>query len=188
MGLASNNPDGYKSSSVVAAALPIHRNMGRHDLDDIEDGLAWLKSQPWIDPDRIGIWGWSYGGYMTSYALTHSTSFKLGIAGAPVTDWHNYDTIYTERYMGLPSNNPDGYKSSSVLTAAGNLHGRLLLLHGTTDDNVHLTNTLQFAHALQTAGKQFDMMLYPKSRHGVTDPLQVRHLRELMTRFVLENL
>jgi dipeptidyl aminopeptidase/acylaminoacyl peptidase len=176
------------STKGISAAFPIHRKMGQHELEDIEDGLAWLKSQPWIDPDRIGIWGWSYGGYMTSYALTHSRSFKIGIAGAPVTDWHNYDTIYTERYMGLPSNNPDGYKSSSVLTAAANLHGRLLLLHGTTDDNVHLTNTLQFAHALQMAGKQFDLMLYPKSRHGVTDPLQVRHMRELMTRFVLNNL
>ncbi len=90
--------------------------------------------------------------------------------------------------MGLPSNNPDGYKSSSVVAAASNLHGRLLLLHGTTDDNVHLTNTLQFAYALQKAGKQFDMMLYPQSRHGVTDPLQVRHLRELMMNFILQNL
>jgi dipeptidyl-peptidase-4 len=176
------------STKGIAGAHPIHRNMGQHELEDIEDGLTWLKSQPWIDPERIGIWGWSYGGYMTSYALTHSKSFKLGIAGAPVTDWRNYDTIYTERYMGLPSNNPDGYKSSSVLSAAANLHGRLLLLHGTTDDNVHLTNTIQFAHALQKAGKQFDLMLYPKSRHGVSDPTQVRHLRELMTRFVVENL
>ncbi len=176
------------STKGIAAAYPIHRNMGQHELEDIEDGLTWLKSQPWIDAGRIGIWGWSYGGYMTSYALTHSKSFKLGIAGAPVTDWANYDTIYTERYMGLPTNNPDGYKSSSVITAAANLHGRLLLLHGTTDDNVHLTNTLQFAHALQKAGKQFELMLYPKSRHGVTDPQQVRHMRELMTRFILENL
>jgi dipeptidyl-peptidase-4 len=176
------------STKGIAAALPIHHSVGQHELEDIEDGLAWLKGQPWVDGDRIGIWGWSYGGYMTSYALTHSNAFKIGIAGAPVTDWRNYDSIYTERYMGLPQSNPDGYQSSSPVAAAANLHGRLLLLHGTVDDNVHLTNTVQFAGALQRAGKQFELMLYPKSRHGVTDPQQLRHLRELMTAFIERNL
>jgi dipeptidyl aminopeptidase/acylaminoacyl peptidase len=176
------------STKGIAAALRIHRNLGQYELEDIEDGLAWLKRQPWVDHERIGIWGWSYGGYMTCYALTHSKEFKLGIAGAPVTDWRNYDTIYTERYMGLPENNEQGYKTSSAVEAAANLHGRLLLIHGTVDDNVHLSNTIQLAGALQRAGKQFDLMLYPKSRHGVTDPHQVRHMRELMTRFIRQNL
>lgn len=172
----------------AADAWPIHRNLGRHELMDIEDGVAWLKSQPWIDGDRIGIWGWSYGGYMTAYALTHSKSFRLGISGAPVTDWRNYDTIYTERYMGLPSNNPDGYRESSVVEAAENLHGHLLLIHGSMDDNVHLTNTMQLVYRLQQLNKPFDLMVYPKSRHGVTDTQLNRHLRELMTRTVLEKL
>ena len=169
-------------------AWPIHRQMGKQELADIEDGLKWLKSKPWIDGRRIGIWGWSYGGYMTAYALTHSTSFKAGIAGAPVTDWRNYDAIYTERYMGLPEKNKSGYQVSSVVAAAKNLSGRLLLIHGTQDDNVHLSNTLQLVYALQNAGKRFDLMVYPKNRHGIGRPNQFRHLRKLMTRFVLEEL
>ena len=97
-----------RSSSMrgVRAAWPIHRDLGTRELADIEDGLKWLKQNSWIDPDRIGIWGWSYGGYMTGFALTHSKTFKAGISGAPVTDWRNYDAIYTERYMGLPQDNP----------------------------------------------------------------------------------
>jgi dipeptidyl-peptidase-4 len=179
-----------RSASTKGAryAWKSHRNLGREELKDIEDGLSWLKQHPWIDADRIGIWGWSYGGYMTSYALTHSSSFKVGIAGAPVTDWRNYDAIYTERYMGLPQRNPSGYRESSAVAAADRLSGRLLLIHGAMDDNVHISNTLQLAYALQNAGKQFDIMLYPRNRHGITDPSQSRHLRELMTRFIVENL
>lgn len=156
---------------------------------DIEKGVDWLKQQPWVDSDRLGIWGWSYGGYMTAFALTHSQSFKMGISGAPVTDWKNYDSIYTERYMGLPQSNPEGYKSASVLdNNAENLHGKLLLIHGTIDDNVHLNNTIQFVKELQDAGKQFELMLYPSNRHSVRDPKQSAHLRKLMTDFVLKNL
>jgi dipeptidyl-peptidase-4 len=176
------------SNKGIESAWPLYRNFGELELRDWEDGLAWLKRQPYVDGTRIGLWGWSYGGFMTCYALTHSTSFKMGIAGAPVTDWRNYDTIYTERYMGTPQNNPDGYKKSSPVPAAENLHGKLLLIHGTIDDNVHLQNTIQFIYALQKAGKQFQLMLYPKSRHGVTDPLLVKHLRTMMTNFILENL
>ena len=172
----------------VKAAWPIHGKLGELELADIEAGVAWLKKQPWVDSKRIGIWGWSYGGYMTAYALTHSKSFRAGIAGAPVTDWKNYDAIYTERYMRLPQTNPEGYRSSSVISASKNLHGRLLVIHGTQDDNVHPANTLQFVLELQKAGKSFDLMLYPKNRHGVRQPEQSRHLRKLMTEFVLENL
>ena len=172
----------------AADAWPIHRNLGENELRDIEDGLDWLTQQPWIDGDRIGIWGWSYGGYMSAYALTHSKRFRLGIAGAPVTDWRNYDTIYTERYMGLPQTNPEGYRSSSVNEAAADLHGHLLLIHGSMDDNVHLTNTLQLVFELQKHNKSFDLMIYPKSRHGVSEPRLNRHLRALMTRTILEKL
>ena len=165
-----------------------HRDLGRNELADIESSVDWLKQQPWVDGERIGIWGWSYGGYMTAYAMTHSKLFKMGISGAPVTDWRNYDAIYTERLMGLPQDNPEGYESSSVLNSAKDLHGKLLLIHGTMDDNVHISNTMQFIYELQKANKQFDLMVYPKNRHAVRADDQVGHLRRLMTEFVLENL
>ena len=176
------------SGKGAQSTWPAYRKLGETELRDLEDGLDWLKNQPWVDSSRIGLWGWSYGGYMTSYALTHSSRFKIGIAGAPVTDWRLYDTIYTERYMGTPQGNPEGYDKSSVLKAAGNLRGKLLLLHGTIDDNVHLQNTMQLIHELQKADKQFELMLFPGSRHGVRSPQQVWHLRQLMTRFILDNL
>ncbi|MDF1661942.1 MAG: DPP IV N-terminal domain-containing protein, partial [Planctomycetota bacterium] len=178
----SANPTGIKNT------WPIYRDMGSKELADIEDGLNFLGKKGFVDMKRIGIWGWSYGGYMTSYALTHSKMFKMGIAGAPVTDWRNYDAIYTERYMGLPQDNAEGYRSSSVVKAAGKLSGSLLLIHGSIDDNVHLSNTLQLAEALQKAGKHFEMMVYPRNRHGISRPGQSRHLRELMTRFIRKNL
>ncbi|MFQ5747824.1 MAG: alpha/beta hydrolase family protein, partial [Planctomycetota bacterium] len=140
------------------------------------------------DPSRIGIWGWSYGGFMTTYALTHSDRFRMGIAGGPVTDWHNYDTIYTERYMDTPEHNKEGYEASSVVRAAANLHGALLLIHGTMDENVHMANTLQLAEALEKAEKPFDLMLYPRNRHGIVQPAQREHLYRTMTRFILEHL
>jgi dipeptidyl-peptidase-4 len=104
---------------------------------------------------------------MTSYALTHSKRFKAGVAVAPVTDWHAYDSIYTERYMGLPKDNPEGYKSGSVQAAAANLSGHLLVIHGTSDDNVHLQNTMQLAQAFINSGKQFELLLFPRKTHGI---------------------
>jgi dipeptidyl-peptidase-4 len=176
------------SGKGIASAWPVYRNFGELELRDIEDGLGWLKDQPYIDGARIGMHGWSYGGYLTSYALTHSTSFVMGIAGGTVSDWRNYDTIYTERYMGLPSDNEEGYKKSSPRWAAANLHGTLLLLHGLTDDNVHVANTIQLAYELQKAQKPFELMLYPRSRHGVADPALVKHMRRLMFDFVVRQL
>jgi len=110
--------------------------------------------------------------------------WSAGISGGTVADWHDYDSIYTERYMLMPQNNPDGYQNSSPRFAAKNLHGDLLLLHGTIDDNVHLQNTVQFMYELQKAGKPFRLMVYPKSRHGVTDPLLVTHMRTTMMQFI----
>ena len=176
------------SGKGMDATWPVYKNFGELELRDLEDGLTWLKSQPYIDGSRIGIWGWSYGGFMTSYALTHSQSFKIGISGGTVADWRDYDSIYTERYMQTPQNNPEGYKKSSPVNAAKNLHGKLLLIHGATDDNVHMQNTMQFIYELQKAGKQFQLMLYPKSRHGVTDPLLLKHMRQMMLDFILTNL
>jgi dipeptidyl-peptidase-4 len=166
----------------------VYKNFGELELRDLEDGITWLKSQPYVDGSRIGLWGWSYGGFMTSYALTHSQSFKMGISGGTVSDWRNYDSIYTERYMQTPQNNLEGYKKSSPVNFAKDLHGKLLLIHGAIDDNVHVQNTVQFVYELQKSGKQFQLMLYPKSRHGVTDPLLVKHMRQMMTEFVLANL
>ena len=176
------------SSKGVESSWPVYKNFGELELRDIEDGLTWLKSQPYVDGSRIGIWGWSYGGFMTSYALTHSKSFKVGIAGGTVSDWRDYDTIYTERYMATPQNNPEGYKKSSPVHAAKDLSGKLLLIHGTIDDNVHMQNTIQFVYELQKAGKQFQLMVYPKSRHGVTDPLLLKHMRQMMTDYIVKNL
>ena len=166
----------------------LYKNFGETELKDLEEGVSYLKSLPFVDGSRIGISGWSFGGYMTAYALTHSKNFKIGIAGGTVSDWSLYDSIYTERYMGTPQTNPEGYKKSSVLTAAKDLSGKLLLVHGAIDDNVHLQNTMQLVYELQKAGKQFDLMLYPTARHGVTNPLQVKHMRQMMTDFILKNL
>jgi len=144
-----------------------YRQLGVQELRDLEDALDWLAAKPFVDMSRVGMGGHSYGGFLTAYAMTHSKRFAAGIAGAPVTDWRNYDTIYTERYMSTPKDNPDGYKKTSVVEAAKNLHGRLLLIHGARDDNVHLANTLQLAGALQQADKTFEMMIYPPNRHGI---------------------
>jgi dipeptidyl-peptidase-4 len=180
--------DNRSASGSAQAAWTAYKRLGEGELQDIEDGISWLKQQPWIDSSRIGLSGWSYGGFMTSYALTHSSSFSMGIAGGSVTDWRNYDSVYTERYMQVPQNNPDGYSRTAPIRAADRLHGELLLLHGAIDDNVHVQNTIQFAYALQKAGRPFQLMLYPKSRHGVTDPLLVRHMRQVMLDFTLRTL
>lgn len=167
---------------------PIYKRMYELELRDIEDGLDYLKSLGYVDGSRIGIHGWSYGGSMTSYALTHSRSFKIGIAGGTGTDWRNYDSIYTERYMMTPQNNNDGYNRTSIVKSAANLTGKLMLIHGAIDDNVHLQNTMQFAFELQKAGKQFDLMIYPTARHGIANPQQVKHWYTMMTEFILKNL
>jgi dipeptidyl-peptidase-4 len=176
------------SNKGVETAWPLYGNFGELELRDLEDGISWLKSQPYVDGARIGIWGWSFGGYVTAYALTHSKTFKLGIAGAPVTDWRLYDSIYTERFMKTPQRNPEGYDRSSVIKAASNLHGKLLLIHGTIDDNVHMQNTIKLAYELQKAGKQFQLMTYATQRHGFRDPLLIKHMRTLMTDFITANL
>jgi dipeptidyl-peptidase 4 len=144
-----------------------YKQLGVSELADIETAIKWLTANPWADAERVGISGWSYGGFMTAFAMTHSTLFSAGIAGGTVTDWRDYDTIYTERYMLTPEENPEGYDKTSVVKAAKDLHGRLLLVHGVMDDNVHAQNAWRFVRALQSAGKEFEMMFYPGARHGV---------------------
>jgi dipeptidyl-peptidase 4 len=163
-----------------------YQRLGQTELEDIEDGLKWLIANEAADPARIGIAGHSYGGYMAAYALTHSTMFKCGIAGAPVTDWRNYDTVYTERYMRTPQNNPTGYDISCVWNAAEKMSGRLLIAHGIMDENVHYANTAQFMRELQRHKKMFDLMLFPKDRHGFLEG--GKHWRELQRQFIRERL
>ncbi len=176
------------SGKGAVSTWPVYQRFGELELRDLEDGLDWLAAQPYVDAERIGIEGWSYGGFMVSYALTHSRRWSMGIAGGSVTDWRDYDTIYTERYMRTPQNNAEGYRRSSPRFRAADLHGALLLVHGSMDENVHMQNTLQFAYALQQAGKPFDMMIYPKSRHRLGSPDLEHHRRAMMLDFVLEHL
>jgi len=173
------------SGKGVESQWPVYGRLGELELQDLEDGVAWLKKLPYVDATRMVLSGWSYGGFMTAYAMTHSHSWSAGIVGAPVTDWRDYDTVYTERLMKLPKNNTDGYQRTAPRFAADKLQGRLLLLHGTMDDNVHIQNSIQFAYELQKAGKPFEMMVYPKSRHGIGDGRLNTHLRQLMFDFVM---
>ena len=162
-----------------------YKQLGVRELQDLEDAIDHICEKFSGDPERVAIDGWSYGGFMAAYALTHSDKFAVGIAGAGVHDWRLYDTIYTERYMSTPQLNPEGYDATSVIKAADNLDGHLVILHGARDDNVHLQNTMQLIYALQQAGKDdFELMLYPRSRHGVRGS----HHRRLIWRALQEHL
>jgi dipeptidyl-peptidase-4 len=159
----------------------IRHQFGGVELRDQMAALNSLYSQyPQLDRDRTGMWGWSNGASMTLYTLTHSTAFKAGIAVAPVTSWRNYDSIYTERYMGLPKDDPQGYGDSDLAKAAKDLHGALLLVHGTSDDNVHFQNSIQVINAFINADKQFRLMVYPNKTHGIAGPAARTHLFEMM--------
>ncbi len=165
-----------------------YKQLGVQELADLEDAIDWLCGHPWANRKRVGITGYSYGGFMSAFALTHSAKFALGIAGGGVYDWAMYDTIYTERYMSTPERNPDGYAATSVLKAAANLKGHLVLHHGTGDDNVHMQNVIQLAYALQKAGKPFEIMLYPESAHGIGDRDQSWFARQMEWRAIREYL
>lgn len=166
----------------------IVKRLGEAETPDFVSAARWLKKQSWVDPDRVGVWGWSYGGWMTLNLMTRSKEFKAGIAGAPVVDWRYYDTKWTEGPMRTPQENPEGYASTSLLPRAKDLHGRVLIIYGTYDDNVHPYNTLAFTNALIAAGKKFDMMAYPMRKHGVTDAAGAMHLQRLMIDFWKANL
>ena len=166
----------------------IKHHFGETELKDQLAALDQALQQfPQLDSSRMGWWGWSYGGYMTLYALTHSDRFKAGIAGGPVTDWTDYDTIYTERYMGLPKDNPDGYKNSSPVNAAAKLHGDIMLIHGTGDDNVHLQNTMHMVQALIAAQKQYTLVVYPRMTHGITGKARI-HLNHTIVDYFRKEL
>jgi dipeptidyl-peptidase-4 len=146
----------------------MHRNLGKWEMRDVSSAADWLRTKPFIAPDKVGIVGGSYGGYTTMMALTQAAGkFNYGQAGSSVTDWKLYDSVYTERFMDTPSENPEGYKSGAVLTYVDRYKGGLRITHGTIDDNVHLQNSLQVIDWLTTHNKPFEMMLYPGSRHGL---------------------
>jgi dipeptidyl-peptidase-4 len=170
------------SGKGVSSTWTAYRQLGVQELADVETAIGWLTKQPFVDAKRIGMTGHSFGGFLTSYAMTHSKLFAAGVAGAPVTDWHNYDAFYTERYMNTPQENPEGYKKTSVVAAAANLHGRLLLIHGIMDDNVHVQNTLQLVRSLQRADKDFELMIYPTDRHGIRGQHYQRFILDFMQR------
>ena len=160
------------------------------ELEDQLAGVKYLKSLPYVDASRIGIWGWSYGAYMTLYGMcTAPDVFKAGVAVAPVSDWRLYDTIYTERYMGRPQDNPNGYANSSPVNQAANLKGKLMLAHGTGDDNVHFSNTSEMINALIAAGRYpDDVMILPGRGHSMGDHAARVQLFERITNFFLNNL
>lgn len=172
-----------------AFETPLFRQLGKQELEDQRAGAAYLRSLPFVDPGRIGIWGWSYGGHMTLHAMFEAgDDFKVGFAGGPVTDWGFYDSIYTERYMGLPRDNPQGYRSSSPIEHADQLTGKLLIAHGTGDDNVHFANTLALVDKLLALRKYVEVLPLPGRGHGASDPAAQTVLFNRVTRFFLDNL
>jgi dipeptidyl-peptidase-4 len=164
-------------------------HLGMKESQDQIDAAKWIGRQSWGDPARIGIWGWSYGGYLSSLTAGRGGDvFKAAIVVSPVTDWRLYDSIYTERFMWTPQQNPVGYREGSSLRYVDGVKARLLLVHGTGDDNVHPQNTIQLANALEAANKPFYMILYPNRTHSISGGNTSIHLFGSLTRFVLENL
>jgi dipeptidyl-peptidase-4 len=152
----------------VAFESALYRRMGAVEVEDQVSGVEFLRTLPYVDPERIGIFGWSYGGYMALMgAMQAPKAFAAAVAGAPVTDWRLYDTHYTERYLQTPQANPDGYAASSVLTHASKLASPLLIVHGMADDNVLFAHSTTLFKALQDLGKPFDVMTYPGGKHGL---------------------
>jgi dipeptidyl-peptidase-4 len=164
--------------------------LGKYETLDQIEAAKYVGSLPYVDKDRIGMWGWSFGGYMTLSCLTMGADyFKMGVAVAPVTNWKYYDNIYTERFMQTPKENPGGYESNSPINHASGLKGKLLIVHGMADDNVHTQNTYDFITALTAANKQFEMQLYPNSNHGIyTGTNTTYHLYTRLAEFIVKNL
>ena len=167
----------------------IYKNLGKYEVADQIAAAEKISKFKYIDADRIGIWGWSYGGYMSSLALARGNDvFDLAIAVAPVTSWRYYDTIYTERYMQTPQLNPEGYNEGAPLNHAEKIKGDYLLVHGTADDNVHFQNAVEMAAALQNNGIAFESMYYPDKAHGIGGGATRKHLYEMLSSFIFENL
>lgn len=157
----------------------MHRNLGKWETHDYIEAVKWLREKPFIDPERIGISGSSYGGYMTLMALTAGADyFTHGQAGSAVTDWKLYDTVYTERYMDTPEENPEGYEQASVMTHIGNYKGYVKITHGDMDDNVHMQNIITLISKMQDLNQDFELMIYPGGRHGWGGPKRAHSTRQ----------
>ncbi len=166
-----------------------YRQLGKYETMDQIEAAKWLASQSYVDGSRIGIWGWSYGGYMSSLCLFKGAEhFKTAVAVAPVSNWRYYDNIYTERYMGLPQDNADGYDQNSPINHTDKMKGNYLLIHGTADDNVHFQNAVEMVDALIESDKQFDFYIYPDRNHGIYGGNARFHLFTKITNFLTENL
>ncbi len=168
-----------------------YRDLGRMECEDAIEAARWLGKQSWVDKDRIGIWGWSFGGYLSTLSLLKGNDvFKMAIAVAPVMNWRYYDNIYTERFLGLPKDNAKGYDDNSPLNFADRLKGNYLLIHGTGDDNVHFQNSAEMVEKLEEAGKQFEFRIYPNKNHSIYDNTGNTRLNlyQLMTDFILRKL
>ncbi len=166
-----------------------YKELGKYELQDLVTAAKFFTTLPFVDRERMGIWGWSYGGYMAALAMTKAGGvFRTGIAVAPVTNWRFYDTIYTERFLQTPQLNPSGYDDNSPLTHAAHLQGNFLMIHGTGDDNVHFQNSVQFENALIHAGKQFRSFYYPDKHHGIQGSKTRQHLYTMMLDYFLETL
>jgi len=177
---------GYRGTKYKKAT---YKNLGKYEIEDQIAAAQWVGSQSFVDAGRIGIFGWSFGGYMASLAMTKGADvFKVGIAVAPVTTWRYYDTIYTERYLQTPQENPQGYDENSPINFAGLMKGKYLLIHGTADDNVHYQNAVEMAEALIQKNKEFEFMTYPDKNHGIYGGNTRLHLYQKMTDFILNNL
>jgi dipeptidyl-peptidase-4 len=181
-----NRGTGYRGADFRKTT---YLQLGKYETIDQIETAKWLAQQQYVDPARIGIWGWSYGGYLSSLCITKGAEiFKMAIAVAPVTTWRFYDTIYTERYLRTPQENPEGYDQNSPINFANLLKGKFLLVHGTGDDNVHFQNSVMFSEALIQANKPFDQAYYPNKAHGISGGNSSIHLYGKMTAFVMENL
>ena len=177
---------GYRGTKYKKAT---YKNLGKYEIEDQIAAAQWIGSQNFVDAGRIGIFGWSFGGYMASLAMTKGADvFKVGIAVAPVTTWRYYDTIYTERYLQTPQENPKGYDENSPINFADLMKGKYLLIHGTADDNVHYQNAVDMAEALIQKNKEFEFMTYPDKNHGIYGGNTRLHLHQKMTDFILNNL
>lgn len=166
----------------------LKNTMGDGELGDLVSAVKWFKAQPYIDAKRVGIWGWSGGGTFTLLAMTRSKEFKAGIAVAAVTAWRYYDTVWAEALMKQPDENPEGYEKNDLNRYAKDLHGRILIVHGTYDDNVHIQNIWNFVDELIKANKMFDLMIYPMRKHGIADRTARVHLYTKMLEFWDKNL
>jgi dipeptidyl-peptidase 4 len=166
-----------------------YKQLGKYEQIDQTAAATAFGELPYVDESRIGIWGWSFGGYLTSLCLTKAPNkFKMGIAVAPVTNWRYYDNIYTERFLQRPQDNPSGYDDNSPINFVKNIKGNYLIVHGTADDNVHFQNSVEMVEAMIQADIKFDSEFYPNKNHGIYGGNTRNHLYQKMTEYLIKNL